>query len=88
MFFDATGKRYALGDEKGNIRICRTSDDKELMALPGGGGAIGFGFLFSADGRFLAVSYRGVAMGFAVWDLSNARPVYRLLQPYSASLHT
>jgi eukaryotic-like serine/threonine-protein kinase len=51
---DAAFQRYAWADREGNVRICRLSDDKELLQLPGAGPVDNYGGLqFSPNGRFL-----------------------------------
>jgi hypothetical protein len=65
-------ERYAMADEAGNIRICKISDDEELMLLPPIGSTPSWIFPFSPNGQFLAVRYTdGQAR---IWDWNRKNP--------------
>jgi serine/threonine protein kinase/WD40 repeat protein/Tfp pilus assembly protein PilF len=74
---DAAFQRYAVANYKdGKVRICRLSDDGELLQLPGGGTVSREEDLeFSPDGRFLHHARR-VQKGFRsrMWDLAAPGP--------------
>ncbi|HEY5914080.1 MAG TPA: protein kinase [Verrucomicrobiae bacterium] len=69
---DFPGERYVWGDEKGNLQIRRTADDRELFRLPGEGAPPEWILGFSRDGRFLAV--RPAIDRLVVWNLARRVP--------------
>jgi WD40 repeat protein len=69
---DFSGERYVCGDEKGNLHIRRTADDRELFRLPGEGIPPDWIPGFSRDGRFLAV--RPALDRLVVWNLARRAP--------------
>jgi serine/threonine protein kinase/WD40 repeat protein/tetratricopeptide (TPR) repeat protein len=70
--FDGNLERYARADEHGNVSIRRVVDDAELANLPGIGSGSDLRFLFSPDGRFLALyKFNGPVR---LWDLSDMKP--------------
>jgi hypothetical protein len=73
---DHAFERYAWADKEGVVRICRLSDDAELLQLPGGGFVNSYGGLqFSPDGRFLhqvCSTQKGVHS--RLWDLVVPKP--------------
>jgi WD40 repeat protein/tRNA A-37 threonylcarbamoyl transferase component Bud32 len=80
--FDAGLERYACADEDGDIRIFRVADRQEIARLPGPGAKVRFvDQQFSADGRFLAVTYWFAGPQppqFVLWELRDTGPVRRL----------
>jgi len=77
---DRNKERYAQADERGDVHVCRVSDDKQLMLLPGGLAdqpkpeimqrlVLGF----SPDGQLLAVCYpTGRAR---IWDVQRRQTI-------------
>jgi serine/threonine protein kinase/WD40 repeat protein len=72
---DSAFQRYAWGEKDGAVHICRLSDDKELLQLPGDGPVDDYGGLqFSPDGRFLH-QFCNTARGPypRLWDLDASK---------------
>ena len=78
--FDPTLERYAIGDERGEVRIRSTTDDRELIRLPGHGQSV-VSLHFSPGGRHLAVMYRSPTHGFdyVLWGLERKVVIARLI---------
>jgi serine/threonine protein kinase/WD40 repeat protein/Tfp pilus assembly protein PilF len=73
---DAAFQRYAIADKDGKVSICRLSDGRQLLQLPGGGSVGPYGDLqFSPDGRFLHQQCH-VQQGFRsrLWNLDGPKP--------------
>jgi WD40 repeat protein len=63
--------RYARGDEKGRISICRAGDGAELARLQGPGIPVPV-VRFSPDGKYVGAKYhQGADVQFWVWDLER-----------------
>ncbi len=69
-------ERYAWADKDGNVRICRLSDDEELLQLPGDGWVSEYsGLQFSPNGRFLhQICNTPRGLHSRLWDLDAQKP--------------
>ena len=76
LLIDTARSRYAIGEPDGAIHIRRLDNHEELLRLP----AMGTGVLwlgsFSADGKYLSVTYQNEEFG--VWDLASQVPAVQL----------
>jgi WD40 repeat protein len=72
LAFDAEGLHYAHAGPKGEVRVCRVEDDREVARLPPGPKATGLAF--GQGGNLLAVC-RGRTQ--EVWDLKAGRALLR-----------
>jgi WD40 repeat protein/Tfp pilus assembly protein PilF len=83
---DAAFQRYAMADKDGKISICRLSDGRQLLQLPGGGSVWSYGDLqFSPDGRFLHQRCR-LQGGYRsrLWNLDGPKPITVLDDEHAA----
>jgi serine/threonine protein kinase/WD40 repeat protein/tetratricopeptide (TPR) repeat protein len=73
---DRTFERYVRPDSDGALLMHRCRSNDLILRLPPIG-QIPASIRFSADGRFLGVSYVGESPEFVVWDLRTSQPRIR-----------
>jgi WD40 repeat protein/serine/threonine protein kinase len=81
-FFDARFERYACLDAEGNVNVRRVEGDRELVHIPASGTEINreHRFIFTPDGRFLAVAYDVAGSSETrVWDLDQGKEARKLV---------
>jgi serine/threonine protein kinase/WD40 repeat protein len=79
--FDDRLGRYAVGDQQGRVRILSASDDRELAALTGPGGATSYLRFLPGGHRLLAVFKARERPRLVVWDLDSMRPLWSRTSP-------
>jgi WD40 repeat protein len=73
---DAAFRHYALGDLRGNFRIRRVADHREIARLPAAGTEPSEWHPgFSPDGRYFAAAYEGEGGRVVVWELRQRQVV-------------
>jgi WD40 repeat protein/serine/threonine protein kinase len=80
--FDARFERYACVDAQGNISVCQVEGNREILHLPTRSTAKkdSFGYVFSADGRFLTVGCEvgGGCNETRVYNLEQGKEILKL----------
>ncbi len=85
--FDRNFERYALLGRDGDIRICRSEDDRELLRLPGFGRKPVIG-KFHPHGQLLVIVYGPDQSNcYRLWDLVSAAPILEgELEPWAMDI--
>ena len=80
--FDPAFERYACGHGDASIRVCRVSDDSELLKLPAEDSIEVNGHIFSPGGNYLAQRLLGKEkVTFRLWNTSRGHLVLSVAFP-------
>jgi WD40 repeat protein len=77
LVFDAAFERYAYCKEEGPIRVCRATDNRELLRIPWSGGRDGAVF-FSPQGSYLVINCWKREPQTSIWDLKQGKELVAL----------
>jgi serine/threonine protein kinase/WD40 repeat protein/tetratricopeptide (TPR) repeat protein len=79
--FDERMERYAISDQRGQIAVLRTADDRELVRLAGAGSATSTLIFLPGGRQLLAVYETSDLPRLVAWDLDSAQELWHRTLP-------